>query len=316
MLLAIITGCKQKNKKISLAGDEKVELADFIDFFRLLDVPYQVSDSIFQKKEKDSLLISKKIFSQFVPDSILSKTYSKTTKPKIYAIGKIEIPNGEYYLLVKTVTPETKAVFLICFDNKRKYIAGMPVLKPDNNSATTSFLIIDKRATITKLLQRKNADGTISDGKDVYVLNTDARSFMLIMTDALGDKVTELINPIDTLPRRHKLSADYGSDKMNLVSIRDGRKNDRLTFFVHFEKAKGECTGELKGEALFKSPNTAEYRESGDPCILKFNFSATSVSLTEENCGSRRGLKCLFDGSFARKKYIKPSTAKKPAKKK
>lgn len=57
-----------------------------------------------------------------------------------------------------------------------------------DNPATTNFLIIDKRATITKLLQRKNPDGTLSDGKDVYVLNADAGNFMLIMTDALGDK--------------------------------------------------------------------------------------------------------------------------------
>lgn len=58
----------------------------------------------------------------------------------------------------------------------------------------------------------------------MYVLNADARNFMLIMTEALEDKVTELINPIDTLPRKNKYSADYSSGKMNLVSVRDGRK--------------------------------------------------------------------------------------------
>ena len=36
-----------------------------------------------------------------------------------------------------------------------------------------------------------------------------ARNFMLIMTDAMDDNVTELINPIDTFPRKHKLQADY-----------------------------------------------------------------------------------------------------------
>ena len=147
----------------------------------------------------------------------------------------------------------------------------------------------------------------------MYMLNADSKTFMLIMTDALNDKVTELINPIDTLPRKHKLAADYGTGKMNLVSIRDGRKNDRLTFFIHFEKNNGECTGELKGEAFLKSPTTAEYREGGDPCILKFTFSSTSVSLKEENCGSRRGMQCSFDGSFGRKKWVKP-LAPKPEK--
>ena len=87
--------------------------------------------------------------------------------------------------------------------------------------------------------------------------------------------------------------------KMNLVSVRDGRKNDRITFFIHFEKENGECTGELKGEAIMKSVrNTAEYREAGDPCVLKFIFGSSSVYVyRREGCGSRRGLNCSFDGS-------------------
>jgi hypothetical protein len=135
---------------------------------------------------------------------------------------------------------------------------------------------------------------------------------MLIMTDAPGDKATELINPIDTLPRKNKFSADYGNGKMNLVSIRDGRRNDRLSFYVHFEKNNGDCSGELKGEAMIRSSNMAEYNQNGDPCILKFIFSPGSVTLKEEGaCGSRRGMKCLFDGSFPKRKEIKPKKAAK-----
>ncbi|MBK8952534.1 MAG: hypothetical protein IPM85_09895 [Chitinophagaceae bacterium] len=156
----------------------------------------------------------------------------------------------------------------------------------------------------------------MSDGKDVYVLNADAAIFTLIMTDALEEKISELINPIDTLPRKHKYAADYGSGKMNLVSIRDGRKTDRLTFFVHFEKNSGNCTGELKGEAIWKTPTMAEYRQDGDPCVLKLTFTRTGVTVTEENCGSRRtSLNCSFNGSFPRKRYIKPADAKKSVRK-
>lgn len=303
--LALLTGCKHK-KKPSLAGEEPVEVSDFIDFFQPVNFSYQLSDTVLQKKEKDSLLISYKIFTQFVPDSILHKVYGKGVKPKIYALGKATVPKAETYLFVKTITADKKAVFILAFDAKQQFITGMAALRPDNNNATAQSVVMDRKYTITKTVVLKNADGTTSEGKDVYVLNADSKSFMLIMTDALNDKVTELINPIDTLPRKHKLAADYGTGKMNLVSIRDGRKNDRLTFFIHFEKNNGECTGELKGEAFLKSPTTAEYREEGDPCILKFNFSSTSVSLHEENCGSRRGMQCSFDGSFGRKKWIKP----------
>lgn len=306
-----MTGCGKK-KKPSLSGDEPVEVSDFVDFFEPVSLPYALGDTLLPRKEKDSLLISYKIFTQFVPDSVLGKIYGKGTKPKIYALAKTIVPKAETYLFVKTVSADKRAVLILGFDRQQQFQAAMTALRPDNNKSTTQSVVMDKRYTITKTVIQKRPDGTAGEGKDVYVLNAEAKSFTLIMTDPLNDKITELINPIDTLPRKHKLSADYVNGKMNLVSVRDGRKNDRISFFIHFEKNNGECTGELKGEAMLRSANTAEYREDGDPCILKFIFSNTAVTLKEqEGCGSRRGLNCSFDGSFARKKYVKPFVPKK-----
>lgn len=314
--ILIIIGCKQR-KKISLAGDEQVELSDFIEFFTPVELPFQFSDTVLQRKEKDSLLISYKIFTQFVPDSVLAKVYGKGVKPKIYALGKSDISKVETYLFVITVSNNKKAFYTLCFDKKNKFITALAALEPENSKATLQSVLMDKKYTITKTVIMKKNDGSTSEGKEVYVFNTDAKNFMLIMTDALNDKVTELINPIDTLPRKNKFSGDYANGKMNLVSIRDGRSSDRITFFIHFEKNKGECTGELKGDATFKSPTTAEYRRSGDPCILKFIFNSSSVMLKEEEgCGSRRDLNCAFDGSFARKKNVNnDSNLKTPGKK-
>ncbi len=277
---------------------------DFIEFFQPLNLPFAYADSSLQKvkKENDSLLISYKIFTQFVPDSFLAKMSGKGVKPKIYAMGKVVVPKAETYLFVRTVAAGKKSVLLLAFDKKQQFIAGLAALRPDDKSNTAQSIVMDRRYSITKSLQRRNPDGTVSDGKDVYALNEAAREFTLIMTEALEDKPTELINPIDTLPRKSKYAADYSTGKMNLVSIRDGRRSDRVTFFIHFEKNK-ECTGELKGEAFFRSPNTAEYRKDGDPCKLKFIFSANSVTLREEEgCGSYRPLNCSFDGSFPKKK--------------
>jgi hypothetical protein len=315
--LVLLTGCGHK-KKPSMTGEDPVKVSDFIEFFHPVKLSYQLADTILPKKEKDSLLISYKVFTQFVPDSVLIKIFGKGVKPKIYALGKAEEPKAETYLFVKTVTNDKKAVLILAFDKKEQFIAAMTALRPDANAATMQSATMDRKYTITKTVLRKNANGSMSEGKDVYMLNAETKNFMLIMTDALEDKPTELINPIDTLPRKNKFSADYGSGKMNLVSIRDGRKNDRIRFFIHFEKNNGGCTGELKGEAMFRSTNTAEYREDGDPCILKFIFSSGSVSLKEEGaCGSRRGLQCLFDGSFPRKKDTRPKpVVKKPAPKK
>lgn len=314
IFLLLFVACKQK-KVISLAGDEPVPVADFVAFFQPLSLTYIVGDTILERKEKDSLVISSKNFKQFVPDSVLNGLVGKNTKHKLYALGKVVEENAESYLIVKYVAQDKKALLLLAFDNKNEYITAMPAMIPDKNKLTDQLFSIDRRFTITKTIQRKNSDATISEGKEVYILNVAAHDFKLIMTDALEDKRTELINPIDTLKRDNKYSADYGTGKMNLVSIRDGRKKDRMTFYIHFEKNDGECTGELKGEAKWITSTKAEYRQDGDACVLQFVFSAKAVTLKEENCGSRRGLHCTFDGSFSKKKYTKPTVAT-PKKKK
>jgi hypothetical protein len=133
----------------------------------------------------------------------------------------------------------------------------------------------------------------------------------------LDERNLALVNPIDTLSKTHKLAGDYVKDKRNIVSVRDGRRPNLLTVFVHIEK--GNCTGEIKGDAIISSPTEAIYRQTGDPCILKLNFTGSTVKLTEvEGCGSRRGQDCAFEGSFTRKKQSatkKTNSKKKTAKK-
>lgn len=305
--LAWLSGCKS-SKKPSLSGDEPVEIADFIDFFPEIKLPYQVADTSLLTKDNDSLKISHKIFSQFIPDSVIGTSMGKLSQAKIYPIGKIV--NTETYLLAKMVNGGNRGVFMIGFDKKKELIAAMPLLKTDANPATQQFSSIDNKMTITKTVWLKKNSGT-AEGKDVYVLNNDAKQFMLIMTDPLDDAVTELINPIDTLAHKLKYSADYGTQKMTLVSVRDGRKKDRFSFFIHFEK--GDCSGELKGEAIWQNATKAIYSEAGDPCSLQFTFTNNSVSLKElEGCGSRRGLRCSFDGVYSKRK--EPARAKKSAK--
>ncbi len=301
----LFTACSSKKTPV-LSGEEPVAVSDFIDFFEPLSLPYQAGDTLFNRKDKDSLLISNKIFTQFVKDTVLTRTFGKGIKPKLYAVGKTVVSKAETYLLVKAVSPAKKALLLLAFSDNDTFIAAIPALVPDNRKETTQSFTLDKRYTFTRSVQRKNADGSLSEGKDVFIFNKEAGHYTLIMTEALEDKVTELINPIDTFSRKHKYAADYGTGKMNIVSIRDGRKPDRVTFFVHLEKDNGTCTGELKGEARWTSPGKAIYREDGDPCVLTFNFSSNSVSLSEEGCGARHDLNCTFNGSFARRKYVKP----------
>src|SRR5882672_2485483 len=115
--VAVLTGCKNK-KKPSLAGEDPVEVNDFIDFFPAKRLPYPFGDTTLNKKENDSLLIGNKVFAQFIPDSFMNKVFGNGVKPKIYPMGKIKGPDAENYLFVKAVSGEKRAGFIFAFDKK------------------------------------------------------------------------------------------------------------------------------------------------------------------------------------------------------
>lgn len=320
-LLMVACGGKEKNDK---KDDGKVDFKEFSDFFSDAKLPFVYSDSLFPKKENDSILIAPEIYHQFIPDSIVLRSFGQTAKPKFYPVAKLLNGNEETYLLSRGIAGDKKILFINAFDKTSKFIASLPILKIDKNNVGKHTLTIDPNFNINRTVVRPIGDGNTISGQDVYVLNAGAGQFTLVMTDSLGDAVSELINPIDTLPRKHKFSADYGNGKSNLISIRDGLKPGRLSFFVYIGDVAKDCNGELKGELMFTNNDTAEYRQGGDPCVIRFIFTKNNVTLTEvEGCGSRLGnLQCSFNGVYPRKKPVKKVVEKsvkeneRPAKKK
>lgn len=307
----LVVSCNEK-KKPSLSGDEPVAVEDFISAFEPVKPTYEITDSIFSGKDADSLLISYKVFTQFIPDSVLSKAFGKNVKPKIYMMNRVEAEGQETYLFVKAMNANKKKLFILCFDKEKKFNGSLILLSNEKNNSVSQVAGIDRRYSIYRNSYQKMQDGSVREGRDVYVYNADAKQFILIMTDSLDDRINEVINPIDTLSRKHKFSADYVKDKMNIVSIRDADNPGKLNFYIHFDRTKGECTGELKGVASFKKANVAEYRQAGDICILQFTFSSSSVSIKELGpCGTHRGVKCSFDGYYPRKKELAKKIVKK-----
>jgi hypothetical protein len=176
MVMGILGSCKHKKKAV-LSGDDPVEVADFIDFFQPVSLPYSFNDSTLIRKDKDSSLISYKVFTQFVPDSFLTGIFGKNSKPKLYPLGAVKGEGGARYLFVKgTAANNKKAAFILAFDKKNQFIAGLAPLSSPIPSIQQN-VTVDRHYTITKTSSKKKNDGTVSEGKDVYVLNGDAHTF-------------------------------------------------------------------------------------------------------------------------------------------
>jgi hypothetical protein len=268
---------------------------------------YQLSDADLLGN-KDTTIIRSAEFSKFISDSIKTKLFGKGSKVKYITLARVKAPKNTNYYIVKAFSGNKKAALLLPFTNDQ-FDAVFPFLIPDSDPTTTQLSSIDKSNAIIKAVSQKKSSGDVAEGREVYQYVPDAKQFSLLLTNPLNNKA-EVINPIDTLPRKHKFSGDYVKDKNNFVSVRDGRNSNQLLVFIHI--GKGDCSGEIKGSLLFTSTTRAVYRQNGDPCELSFQFGTNSVSVKEGGgCGSRRGLDCSFDATYTKKKEAKSKSIKK-----
>lgn len=310
LLVLIVIACN--NEKKEEPEDESVfRYESFSGKFKNAKLPFVLSDTGLLNNT-DTASIRNQAFIQFIPDSVKKKLFTNPSKLRYVPLYRVEASNGEQYFVLKAVSGSRKAALLVTFDKAQNYGAALPFLVPDDDPKTYQVSSLDKSFSITRAVTRRSEEDVAMEGKDVYVYNKDARQFTLIMTDLLDEGEQALLNPIDTFARTHKYAGDYTQGKRSLLSIRDGRSPKEVMFFVHFEKNDGECTGELKGSLFFTSSTTAVFRQGGDPCVLEFTFKKSSVSMREvEGCGLHRGLQCLFEGTFTRKKEPVKENGKK-----
>jgi hypothetical protein len=309
LVLAMISGCGNKGSKQE-SGDNGYSFEKLSARFKSITPPYQLSDTGFLKN-KDTGTLRFREFESFIPDSIRQKIFGKSTAIRYVPLVQMKPSEQTALYLVKAMSGNKKAALLIAFQDGEPQ-AVLPFLVPDNDPTTSQLSSIDKSYVITKHISQQKASVPLREGREVYEYDDASKLFSFILHNPLNIENAEVVNPIDTFPRKHKYAGDYAKDKKNFVSIRDGRHPNQLQVFMHLEKNKGACTGEIKGELLITSPTTAIYRQGGDPCVLSFRFSGSSLTVREdEGCGAHRGLDCVFDGTYPKKKESKPKPSAK-----
>jgi hypothetical protein len=304
------TGCH--HEKASLSGTEHVEAKDFMDAFKEITLPWRVADTNLTKSA-DTASISFAVLTQFVPDTVITDALGKNAqKVIIHPIGKFEKEN-EIYLLANFTLNKKTVLETFVFDKKNKYLSHLELVKKGDNDDYIHSLSVTSEPTFIISREKIDKQNQLSYTRTGYGYNGSSGKFIEVVNDSNEDlkRISEIINPIDTLPKKNKLSGDYAEDKRNFISVRDGINASKYVFFVHFEK-DNNCTGELKGDMTMRDATHGYYKQSGDPCVIDFTFGSKSITVKEEgNCGNHRGIRCFFDDTYKKKKETKTSTATK-----
>lgn len=306
LLALVLLGCGNKGSDETTESND-FSYAAFEKRFRSVTPPYQLADTALQNVSDTTTIMYPELTAML--DSARQQ-YFGNEKVQYTPLAHLKGGRGEAYFVVRAGSRSKKAAYLLVY-NKDKFSAVLPFLLPDNDPNTQQVSSIDRSFGITRTVAKKDPEGVMVDGKEVFAYSVNDNAFSLVLMDMFDNAGVELINPIDTLAQTHKFAGDYYLDKNNLVSVRDGRDENVLNVFIHIVKNGGACTGELKGEVLLKD-NTAAFRQSGNPCVVELKFSGRTVKLKEQSgCGSSRGLDCVFDGTYTKKKAEKGKTSAK-----
>lgn len=305
LIVLVIAMCSCKEKKVNLAGNALIKPNDFIKAFSLLALPYSVADTNIATVG-DTTIIGNAVLVQFVPDSIINLLINHTKNYTIQPLGRIEKTTENYLLAIIT---QNKKIQLVAFvmDKKNKYLAYKSLLNNTANDGYVHSMSINREPTFVISKEKIGTDKQLQFSRVGWIYGSD-KTFMVVINDTNEDpkKSKSIINPVDTLPRKNKLSGDYVQDKKNFISLRDGKDVKTYIFFIHFEKKDGTCVGELKGDLKLKDATTAVYNQGGDPCVVDFTFANNNITLKEKgSCGNRRGMECFFDDTFTKKKEVR-----------
>lgn len=300
LLVAITALGACKSKKKTGGKDEPMTLESFTALFQPAQLPYKLTPEMLQNSMPDSLALDTANIRQFLTDTLTGSDFPKNEKVRFFPLQQIK-GNAVDYILIKASTKSSQMAYLCITDKKGKYLNRLPVGRLGQEEGGKSWFTLDSKFVIKVTDEKQLAPHRTAIKEDFYMANPDG-SIMLIMTNTSGAVAPgQIFNPIDTLPRKHKFSADYTSGEMNIVSVRDGDDPKSFLFFITFTKADG-CKGELSGTGLFTGPNKGEYRDKESSCGIAFQFSSGRVTIREiGGCGAYRGIKCFFEGGFVKK---------------
>ncbi len=300
VFLIAIFACGEK--KLDLTGASPLKAKDFLSIFPVISGNYLIADSNFTNVS-DSNKIGLKAINQFIPDTVTVKYIGKEKSPHFYPVGRI-IKEKETYLLVNIVLKHKVEMVVFVLDTKSThYLASKFLIDNTTEDDYVHSLSINKEPTFLLSQEKAGKENLIQFSRSGWVY-TSGVGFMIVINDSNeSPSKSAIINPIDTLPHKNKLSGDYTQDKRNFISVRDGKNISTYTFFMHFEKNEATCIGELKGEFKMKDASHGIYTFNGDPCVIDFIFDENQISVKETgSCGNHRGIKCFFDDQFTRKR--------------
>ena len=303
--LAIIVLVSCKHKTTDLNQDAAIKPNQFIAAFKPIESTFFATDTNINTLA-DTVAINHNLLSRFIPDSLVKRLTDGDKKTIFHPIGRISKPS-ETYILFLTIKNKKPFVSTLVFDKENKFLASKDLFSPHTDNEGYKYnLSINREPTFFIGREKVVNDKEVKFTKTGWAFNGTTFIPVVKESNERNEKLTPIINPIDTLLKEQLYSGTYVEDDRNYIALRDGRTKNEYHFFLHIDKNDGNCVGELKGTMQMTDSTHAIYNFAGDPCVIDFTFDRNIITIKEKgSCGNRRGMECLFDDAYTKKKETK-----------
>ncbi|WP_343674787.1 hypothetical protein [Chitinophaga sp.] len=297
LALGLFASCKSGGKK---SGTGAITFKEFRQSFADSKLPYKLTPELLASRTGDSAAIDTALISQFLVDT-LAKADFPSGKVSYYPLASLTGKQVNY-LVIKAEDKNTTVAYLCFFDKKDHYLNRVQAALINGKGNKKEYFSIDSKEMVKITTETEVTPGHTGTTENFYSVEPNGNT-SLIMTNSTGEAAPgQLFNPIDTLPKKNKFSGDYGAGENNLVSIRDGKDAKSFLFFISFTKESG-CKGEISGTGRLTAANKGEFKDKDTECGIAFQFASGRLTIKEiGGCGAYRGVRCLFEGGFTKKK--------------
>lgn len=297
LALGLFASCKSGGKK---SGSDAITFKEFRQSFADSKLPYKLTPDALSNAAGDSSAIDTALINRFLVDT-LAKADFPSGKVSYYPLASL---TGDKinYLVIKAADKNNTAAYLCVFDKKDHYLDRIQVAKIGAKGNKKEYFSLDSKEMLKITTETEVTPGHTATTENFYSVEPNGKT-SLVMTNSTGETIPgQIFNPIDTLPKKNKFSADYTSGESSIVSIRDGKDPKSFLFFISFTKESG-CKGEISGTGRFTSANKGEFNDKDTECGIAFQFSSGKLTMKEMGgCGAYRGVRCLFEGGFTKRK--------------
>lgn len=189
-----------KGKQTDLSSDAPIKPNEFVKAFDVLDNGFFVNDSNIISLA-DTVNINIKLLQRFVPDTLIKRLTFGDNQTTFHPIGRIDKTEERYLVLLSLKNKKPTATVLV-MNKKNEFVTAKDLFTTHNDDGYRYSLSINREPTFFITREKNTNEKEIKFTRLGWAFS--GQNFIPVIKESneRSDKLTPIINPLDTFKKR------------------------------------------------------------------------------------------------------------------